>query len=140
MRELPDRSQHYACVVLRLGLGFLWIYEGLILKLLLPLSDLERDVVAASGLIPNGFEEWLLHSLGVLEILLGLLLLLGVRLRLLCLAQIIVVGLFTLLIPFQHPATLAHPFGLLIKNIPILAAVIALWLLQKSPDKKTEKT
>ena len=118
-----------AAHALRLGLGFIWIYEGLVPKILLPLTDLELEVVAASGLIPNGFEPSLLHGLGVLEIALGLLIVWGILLRPLCVIQAAVVGLFTVLIPLTHPAVLAHPFGLLSKNIPILGAIVALWFV-----------
>ena len=123
------RSIRQAKLALRLGLGCIWIYEGLVPKLLVPITALERDVVAASGLIPNGFESPFIHVLGVLEVVLGLLIAAGIWLRPLCVVQAAVVASFTLIIPIAHPATLSHPFGLLSKNVPILGAIVALWLL-----------
>src|SRR6058998_1800133 len=95
-----------AMLALRLGFGFIWIYEGLVPKLLVPITGFERDVVMASGLIPNGSEDALIHLLGVLEIMLGVLILAGVWLRPLCLVQAAIVGFFTLVIPLTHPPTL----------------------------------
>jgi hypothetical protein len=90
---------------------------------------LEKDVVAASGLIPNGIVDPFLHTLGVLEILLGVFVISGIWQRTLCVAQAAIVGAFTLVIPFTSAAILAHPFGLLSKNIPVLGAIAALWFL-----------
>jgi uncharacterized membrane protein YphA (DoxX/SURF4 family) len=126
-----ENRVHWAAVILRVGLAFIWIYEGLVPKLLIPLSELERAVVAASGLIPNGIEQPFIRCLGVLEILLGVLIAAGVWLRPLCVVQAGVVGFFTLVIPITHPTILAHPFGLLSKNVPIVAAIVALWLLSR---------
>ena len=143
MLDPHDNSVRDACIALRLGLGFIWIYEGLVPKLLLPISGFEKGVVAASGLVPNGFEVPLIHVLGVLEIMLGLLILGGIRLRPLCVVQALVVGIFTVVIPATHPATLTHPFGLLTKNVPILGAIVALWFLSEisaeKPRKSTER-
>ena len=128
----PDRpmlATRRAALALRLGLGFIWIYEGLVPKLLAPITDLERDVVAAAGLIPNGFEIPFIYVLGGLEVLLGTLIVAGIRLRPLCVVQFLVVASFTVIIPITHPAVLSHPFGLLSKNIPILGAIVALWFV-----------
>ena len=121
-----------ARLALQIGLGFIWIYEGLIPKMLVPLTDLEIGVVAASGLVPNGLEAPLLRVLGGAEILLGILVIWGGWSRPLCVVQFSVVSFFTVLIPATHPSTLVHPFGLLSKNIPILGAIAALWWLADS--------
>ena len=126
-------SHTRARLALRFGLGFIWVYEGLVPKLLVPIQQLERDIVAASGLIPNDFRDPFLHLLGVLEIVLGVLVLAGVWQRQLCVVQFAVIGAFTIVIPFTTPlAILAHPFGLLTKNVPILGAIVALWFLAES--------
>lgn len=132
MSDAQSSAIRHARLVLRLGLGFIWIYEGLVPKLLVPLTDIERNVVAASGLIPNDIRDPFLHLLGVLEIMLGLLVVSGRWQRPLCAVQAVVVGSFTIVIPLTASAILAHPFGLLSKNIPILGAIIALWLLSGS--------
>lgn len=129
---MPDSQSsaiRHARLALRVGLGFIWIYEGLVPKLLVPLTALEIDVVAASGLIPNGIVDPFLHILGVLEILLGVLVGSGIWQRPICVVQAAIVGAFTIVIPFTSAAILAHPFGLLSKNIPVLGAIVALWLL-----------
>src|SRR5262245_62137332 len=79
---------------LRWGLAFIWIYEGLVPKWLTPLTDLERSVVAASGLIPNDSADAFRHLLGILEILLGLLILAGIAPRTLCIVQATSVAAF----------------------------------------------
>ncbi len=145
---MPDAQSSVirrASLVLRGGLGFIWIYEGLVPKLLVPLSGLEKDVVAASGLIPNGIIDPFLNILGVLEILLGVFVVSGIWRRPLCVVQAAIVGTFTVVIPFTSAAILAHPFGLLSKNIPVLGAIAALWLLsaaglaKRDNDSTTDK-
>jgi uncharacterized membrane protein YphA (DoxX/SURF4 family) len=129
MADSQSSAIRHARLALRVGLGFIWIYEGLVPKLLVPLSSLEKEVVAASGIVPNGIVEPFLHMLGALEILLGVFVLSGIWQRPLCVAQAAIVGAFTVVIPITAPAILAHPFGLLSKNVPILGAVAALWWL-----------
>ncbi len=129
--DSAQRSVHWAVATLRAGLAFIWIYEGLVPKLLVPLTDMERAVVAASGLVPNGIEQPFIRCLGALEIMLGVLIASGVWLHPLCVVQAGVVGLFTFIIPITHPTILTHPFGLLSKNVPIVAAIVALWFLTR---------
>jgi len=130
-------SVNHARLALRLGLGFIWVYEGLVPKLLVPLTNFEKDIVAASGLVPNGVIEPFLHMLGILEILLGVLVLSGLWQRTSCVIQGCVVSSFTFVIPFASSAVLTHPFGLLSKNIPIIAAIVALWFLEHAEENKT---
>jgi uncharacterized membrane protein YphA (DoxX/SURF4 family) len=145
MADAQSSAIRHARLVLRGGLGFIWIYEGLVPKLLVPLSGLEKDVVAASGLIPNGIIDPFLHILGVLEILLGVLVVSGIWQRPICVVQAAIVGAFTVVIPFTSATILAHPFGLLSKNVPVLGAIAALWLLsaaglgQGDDDSTTDK-
>ncbi len=129
MPDAQSSAIRHARLALRLGLGFIWIYEGLVPKLLVPLTDFEKDVVAASGLIPNGLTDPFLHILGVLEILLGVFVVSGRWQRPICVVQAVIIAAFTVVITFTAPSILKHPFGLLSKNIPILAGIVALWLL-----------
>lgn len=131
MSDAQSSAIRNARLALRLGLGFIWIYEGLVPKLLVPLTGLEKDVVAACGLVPTNLIEidCFLHLLGVLEIALGALVVLGIWQRPLCVVQAAIVGSFTVVIPITSAAILAHPFGLLSKNIPVLSAIVALWYL-----------
>lgn len=132
MPDVQSSAIRNARLALQVGLGIIWIYEGLVPKLLMPLTGLEKDVVAASGLVPNNLIDidWFLHLLGVLEIALGVLVVLGIWQRPLCVVQAAIVGAFTLVIPITSAVILAHPFGLLSKNVPILGAIVALWFLE----------
>jgi uncharacterized membrane protein YphA (DoxX/SURF4 family) len=131
MPELQSSAIRHARFALRFSLGFIWIYEGLVPKWLVPLTAFEKEVVAASGLVPNNVVviDWFLHLLGFMEIALGVLVILGVRQRALCVVQAAIVGAFTIVIPITSFEILAHPFGLLSKNIPVLGAIAALWCL-----------
>lgn len=142
MNDTHTLAIRRASLALRLGLGFIWVYEGLVPKLLMPLTSFELDVVAASGVIPNSLrplvgespEAMLIRVLGVLEIVLGALVLAGKWTRPLCVVQGVLVAFFTVVIPLTSAEILGHPFGLLTKNIPILGAIIALWWLQLDAD------
>ena len=131
MSNAQSSAIRQARLALRIGLGFIWIYEGLVPKLLVPLTGIEKDVVAASGLIPNGLADPFLHTLGVLEIILGTCVVSGLWQRPICVVQAAIVAAFTVVIPITSAAILAHPFGLLSKNVPVLGAVMALWFLAR---------
>jgi peptidoglycan/LPS O-acetylase OafA/YrhL len=52
------------------------------------------------------------------------------------LAQIALVGGYTVLITFFLPEYWLHPYGPILKNLPILAAIGLLWALEPPPRRE----
>ncbi|MBI1746007.1 MAG: DoxX-like family protein [Acidobacteria bacterium] len=110
---------------LRLGLGFLWLWEGAT-KIRFSPHELV-DLVMGTRLLPSSInvKPWV-PVLGVIEIVLGACVLFGFRTRLAAgLQSIMVIGFTTFLI-IGYPDLMYHPLGPLIKNFAILGAQLAL--------------
>lgn len=108
----------------RVVLALLWLVSG-ILGL-----TFGRD--AALGLMQqagfsDAFAVLTLVATCVLDLLIGVLLLVWPRVRVLGLAQLLIVGSYTLILTVLHPGLWADPLGPLLKNAPILALVLV-WM------------
>lgn len=49
------------------------------------------------------------------------------------LAQLLLVLGYTVIITLWLPAQWLHPFGPVLKNLPLLAMILALWALDRKP-------
>ena len=128
------RRLRLANVIARTALGLVWVYEGLVPKLLFT-TQRELDLVARSHLwwpTPRAT----LTALAVGEIFGGLWLLTGRAPRTaaaLSLALLLFVGTACAVI---EPSILYHPFGGLSKNLGLIACALVVWLLAPfSPEK-----
>ncbi len=112
--------------VLRVGMAIIWVTEGLFPKILFR-QPWEIDTVAASGLVPMEASHFLI-VMGLAQILSGVaaLLLSGRLLQLLLVAQMAALVVLPALVSWQEPSLWVHPFGPLIKNVPILVGTFVL--------------
>lgn len=112
-------------LALRLGLAMVWIGSGLVSAFVAPLA---YSHALLAGLGVHGAAATAVTLAGAaLDVALGLaLLLLPRRTRLVGVAQIAVMLLFTLLATIAVPEAWADPFGPLLKNIAVLVATLAL--------------
>lgn len=110
--------------ILRVCVALPWFTEGLVPKILLQ-QPIELAVVAASPL-SFGDPATLLRGLGVLQIVsfACALLLRGRWLRACLLAQAGALLVLPVLVSRELPLLWVHPFGPLIKNIPILVGTL----------------
>ena len=110
--------------VLRVSIALVWIATAVVSAGLYPVEEsyrlLERTVV------PPDLAPLMLYGAAGLDLLLGLSILLLARRRWLWLAQLGLIGFYTVVIAFMLPEFLLHPYGPLTKNLPMLAAI---WLL-----------
>jgi cell division protein FtsW (lipid II flippase) len=74
----------------------------------------------------------MLYGAATLDLLFGLAILFLARRRWLWLAQLGLIGFYTIVIAFKLPEFLLHPYGPLTKNLPMLAAI---WLLYQLEEK-----
>lgn len=131
MEEAP-RHTGQVSLLLRVGLGGVWVYEGLVGKLLAPNPELL--VLLARSPLASGNPLALLRAVGVFEILLGLLLIRGWMIRSVAAAQCGLLAVFTLGIGALAPQLLAFPTGALSKNAALLAAGLCLILIGRGPN------
>ena len=89
-----------------------------------PLDDSYR-LLAASG-VPPGLAPLALYGAAATDLLLGVLTLALPGKRLVWQVQFLLVLAYTAIIAVELPEFLSHPFGPIVKNLPIL---LVLWLL-----------
>jgi hypothetical protein len=113
--------------LLRAGMAVVWITEGLVPKILFQQPH-ELEVVAGSGLVPMD-PALFLRLLGAAQVGSGVAALLlprGRLLRALWGCQLAALAVLPVLVSLHDPLLWVHPFGPLIKNVPILAGTLAL--------------
>jgi hypothetical protein len=101
--------------VARVVLGFIWVYQGVVPKLLFQDSG-ELDILRWSGLVA-GSETRLLTLVGLAEVVFGVLLLTLWRVRSLFVANGLLLGLLLLGAAFSQPRLLVAPFNPVTLNL-----------------------
>ena len=115
--------------LLRLVIGFVWIWSGIVSAFLYP-QPLALGLLHDVG-IPIGLDIPLLYVASFLDIAIGILTIIGYRLQALLVFQIIVIVVYTLLLSILAPYHWLHPFGPVLKNIPLVLTIYILARLEK---------
>jgi uncharacterized protein YbjT (DUF2867 family) len=110
--------------VLRWSIAAVWIITAIVSFGLYPVEE-SYDLLARTG-IPPSLQPLMLYGAAAFDLALGLGILLLKRRRWLWLAQLVLIGFYTVVIAWKLPEFLLHPYGPLTKNLPMLAAI---WLL-----------
>lgn len=116
-----------ARVICRLALGIVWLYEGLVPKLLFIRPD-QIDLVRRSGLY-FGTPEFFLQLLGVAQVVCALWLLAGFAERLAVFIATTGMVILIVLVARANPAMLTDPYGALIKDLCLIACAFTVWSL-----------
>lgn len=116
--------------VLRLSIALVWIATAIVSAGVYPVQD-SLSLLERSGVPPQYGPLMLYGAVGV-DLLLGLGTLMLKRRRWLWLAQLGLIGFYTVFIAFKLPEFLLHPYGPLTKNLPMLAAI---WLLYELEER-----
>lgn len=116
--------------VLRLSIAFVWIATAYVSAAVYP-PELSYQLLERTG-VPAAWAPPMLYGAALFDLLLGLGILLLARRRWLWLAQLGLIGLYTVVIAWKLPEFLWHPYGPLTKNVPMLAAI---WLLYQLEEK-----
>ncbi|HEV2840576.1 MAG TPA: DoxX-like family protein [Chthoniobacterales bacterium] len=114
-------------VICRLALGVVWLYEGLVPKLLFVRQD-QIDLVERSGLF-IGTPEFFLQLLGFGQVVCGLWLLAGLAERLAVFIATSGMVILIVLVACANPAMLTDPYGALIKDLCLIACAYTVWTL-----------
>ncbi len=128
-----------AKIVARLCLACVWLWEGLIPKLI-SVHPSEVALVAHSGLYL--FDPRLtLNTLGLIEVLFGLWLMAGRSERLTAALSAAGVVFLGGLVAVLQPESLGDPFGGIAKNLGLLGCSVTIWLLAPlAPNAQQEKS
>lgn len=133
--EAPQRRREAQLAlwlpVLRVALALLWIWTGIVSLGLYPVSE-SLALLARVGL-QGAAATVALYGAALLDVALGVLCLAaasGWRHRV-WLAQLVLVGGYTLLITIFLPEFWLHPYGPISKNLPLLGAIALLWALDR---------
>ncbi|MEN3276654.1 MAG: hypothetical protein V7631_2444 [Massilia sp.] len=116
---------------LRWSIVAVWIITAIVSFGLYPVEE-SYDLLARTG-IPPALQPLMLYGAAGFDLLLGLGIAFLPRRRLLWLAQLALIGFYTVVIAFKLPEFLLHPYGPLTKNLPMLAAI---WLLYELEEEE----
>jgi peptidoglycan/LPS O-acetylase OafA/YrhL len=116
-----------AVTVCRLSLGAVWLYEGLVPKLLFVRPD-EVELVRRSG-IYFGTPELFLQLLGVAQAAFAIWLLIGWAERLAVALATLGMWILIVLVAMANPSMLTDPYGALIKDLCLTACAFTVWSL-----------
>jgi uncharacterized protein YbjT (DUF2867 family) len=115
--------------MLRLSVAAVWIFTGIVSLGLYPVSD-SYALLARVGITGALTAPIALYGAALLDIALGIATLVMRRRRMLWITQIALMAGYTLLITVFLPEFWLHPYGPLLKNLPMLAALAVLLVLE----------
>jgi hypothetical protein len=114
-------------------LGAVWVITAVLSFGIFPREE-SLDLLARTG-IPPSWRPWMLHGAALFDLALGILTLWPPsqpRQRVwLWAVQAGLIVAYTLIIAFRLPEFALHPFGPLLKNLPILAILLLLLILDR---------
>ena len=112
--------------LIRYSLAAVWLITGIISLVIYPVQD-SLDLLAKVG-IHGQFAVFTLYAEAALDIVIGILTLTSPSKALWQLQAIIVVG-YSVVIALYLPEFLIHPFGPILKNLPVFTLI---WLLYRN--------
>lgn len=110
--------------MLRWAMAFVWIVTGIVSLGIYPVDD-SIELLTRTG-VPLALAPHMLYAAALLDLAIGIGLLVLKRRRWLWLLQIVLMGFYTLVITWKLPEFWAHPYGPMLKNLPMLAVA---WLM-----------
>jgi uncharacterized protein YbjT (DUF2867 family) len=125
--------------MLRISLAIVWIWTAWVSAFVWPVEDSYR-LLERSG-IPAMLAPLMLYGASALDLAFGIgtLALPPRRRRFLWLAQLALIGFYTVVIALRLPEFLWHPYGPLSKNVPMLAAIWLLYEIEKETPEKENR-
>ncbi len=117
-------------IVSRSALGLVWLYEGIIPKLLFPRPE-QTELVRNSGL-SFGAPVLMLQAMGIGQALVGVWLLSGIAERIAAAFATAWMCLLIVLVARGNSAMLTDPFGALAKDLCLIACAYTVWVLSPS--------
>lgn len=124
---MNSKSLYHLKLVCRWSLGFVWIWEGLVPKILAP-TAMQRDLVVASGLYWPDPDRFLI-GLGAAMIVAGIIIGVGWMERAAVLAASAAMTILVFLVVGNHPESLQDLHGGIAKDACLYAVAWVVWKL-----------
>jgi uncharacterized protein YbjT (DUF2867 family) len=121
--------------LMRFSIAAVWIWTGIVSLGLYPVEEsyaLLYQVGVSTTLAP-----WLLYGAAALDLAFGIATLILPRRRILYLLQIALILGYTIIITFKLPEFWLHPYGPILKNIPMVVGIVWLYCLERT-DRVTK--
>jgi hypothetical protein len=115
--------------LLRFSIALVWIVTGIVSLGLYPVAD--SYALLARVHIEGALAPVMLYSAALLDLAFGIATLMMRRRRWLWVAQAAVMIFYTVVISFFLPEFWLHPYGPLLKNLPMLAAILLLFEVEE---------
>lgn len=114
---------------LRISIALVWLWTGAVSLGLYP-REASFELLARTG-APGSLFPLLLYGAATLDFALGAATLLLRKRRVLWLIQIALIATYTLIVTIKLPEYWLHPYGPILKNLPMLAAIYVLYELEE---------
>lgn len=115
--------------VLRLSIGFVWIAAGITSAFLFPMEK-NHELLERVG-ISGDMKPLMLYGASALDFMLGVAILSGYRIKLVGMFQLILISVYSTIIALKLPEFLFHPFGPVVKNIPLMTAILIMMAIEE---------
>jgi uncharacterized protein YbjT (DUF2867 family) len=110
--------------LLRFSIALVWIATGVVSLGVYPVEQ-SYALLARSG-VPDAAAPLMLYGAALLDLAIGIGILLLRRRAWLWLLQLALIGVYTVIISLRLPEYWLHPYGPVLKNLPLL---VAIWLM-----------
>lgn len=117
--------------MLRISVALVWIWTGVVSLGLFPREE-SYALLERTG-VPRSLAPMMLYGAALLDLCFGVATLLARRRKALWLAQMALIGIYTIIITFALPEFWLHPYGPILKNLPLLAAIYLLYSFERKP-------
>jgi hypothetical protein len=114
--------------LLRWSIALVWIWTGIVSLGVYPRAE-SLALLARTG-ITGPLADFALYSAAALDLALGAATLFMRRRRMLWLAQFVLILGYTIIITIKLPEFWLHPYGPILKNLPLLACIALLYSLE----------
>lgn len=125
--SVTTRELWWLKTICRWALGLVWIWEGLVPKILWR-TEMQHDTVAASGLYWPDVNRFL-TGLGVAMIVAGVILCIGWMERAAVMVATLAMGVLIVLVLGNHPESIADMHGGIPKDFCLIACAWVVWRL-----------
>jgi len=126
--ERVSAQTRWLLPLLRYSIAAVWIVTAIVSMGLFPVQS-SYELLARVG-VPRALAPAMLYGAAFMDLAFGFATLLIQRRRFILLAQAAAILLFTIIISAKMPEFWLHPFGPLLKNLPMLTAILLLYHLE----------
>ena len=120
---------HWLLPIIRWSIALVWIWSGVVSLGLYPREE-SLQLLARVG-VPAALAPLMLYGAAALDLMLGVATLAMRRRQWLWLTQIGLILAYSIIVTLKLPEFWLHPYGPILKNLPMLAVLYALYVLEK---------